>query len=122
MDPINVHQNDSRPSLYFHIYDEDNDVWVDLSGATTVVTAKFRASGTATVLETITCDKMFDGGASGWVKMEWPTDALDVDVGRYEIEVSVSFDGEIQTANKYYFEGAEDDDDDILPIRVKEEF
>lgn len=122
MTPIDVHQGDDRPSLYLHICDQDAGTWVDLSDVTTIVTAKFRAKGTDTVLQTIVCSKVFDNGLTGWVRMDWPATGLDVDAGRYEIEVSVSFAGEIQTANRYYMTDDEDDDDNILEIRVKEDF
>jgi hypothetical protein len=54
--------------------------------------------------------------------MDWPATALDVADGRYEIEVAVSFNGDIETANRYYMKDTSYDDDDVLPIRVKEDF
>ena len=121
MDPIVVHSSDDLPTIYFTIYDEDNACLVDLSAVTTIATAKFRAKGTSTVLQTVVCTRLW-GGATGMCSMEWPATALDVDYGRYEIEVSVDFNDAIQTANTYHWLNDEHDTDDTLPVRVKEDF
>jgi len=122
MDKLIVHQGDDNPSLMFRLKDIEHDCWLDLSLSTTVITAKFRKQGSTTVLQTITCSKLF-GGATGYVQMDWPSDALDVDAGDYEIEVAVSFDGSIQTANKYIWEvNTNDWDNNKLPVKVKLDF
>jgi hypothetical protein len=122
MEPLIVHRNDALPALFLRIYDQDNECYVDLSDATTVVTAKFRLRGSDTVLETVTMVKV-DGGDSGYVQFDWPSDALtNLAAGFYEIEVSVAFAGVVQTVNRYWWDGSEDDDGNILKIRVKEDF
>jgi len=121
MDPIVVHEGDDLPDIFIRLKDDANDCWIDLSGATTVITAKFREKNTATVLQTITCTKE-QGGLDGQVKMVWPATALDVDFGNYEIEISISFNGSIQTVNTYYRRGATADTAKTLPIKVREEF
>jgi hypothetical protein len=121
MEAIVLHSGDDKPSLYFRIYDQDNACYVDLSAATTTIAAKFRAQASTTVLQIIACVKVH-GGKYGWVRMDWPATALDVADGRYEIEVAVSFNGDIETANRYYMKDTSYDDDDVLPIRVKEDF
>jgi len=121
MDKLRVHAGDDRPSLYLQIRDIQADVAVDLSPSTTSITAKFREKGTTTVLDTITCSKV-GSGATGWVQMDWDTDTLDVDEGNYEIELSVSFDGEIQTVNYYYWDGASSDTASTFPVKVVDDF
>ena len=121
MEPVRVHEYDDLPPLYLRLKDQDNDCYMDLSAATTIVTAKFREKNTATVLETVVCTKI-QGGYHGLVRMDWPSDALDLDYGNYEFEISVAFDSAIQTANRYYWSGDADDDDDTLPVKVVEDF
>lgn len=121
MDALVVHQGDDRPTLRFRIKDQDAGEYVDLSASTTTITAKFREKGTTTVLQTITCTKLF-GGKHGHVEMVWPATALDDDAGKYEIEVAVSFNGEIQTCNKYYWSGESCDYSATFPVKLKEDF
>ena len=121
MDPIIVHQNDLDCSYYLRLGDIETGEWLDLSDSTTTNTAKFREKGTTDVLQEWTLPKLF-GGATGYVEFTWPTDALDEDVGTYEIEISVSFDGRVQTANKHFWVGsAEDWSRDFAPVKLKEE-
>jgi hypothetical protein len=121
MQPIFAHQGDNLPSIYCQLFDQESGVNNDLSAATTVVTAKFKRKGTTTVLATITCAKVF-GGTTGWVRMDWGSTTLDVARGRYEIEVSVSYNGLIETANRYFWDGAELFDAKTLPVKVLTEF
>ena len=122
MDAIVVRQNDGLPALWAQVQDQDSDdLPVDLSGATVVATAKLRAIGTDDVLQTITAAKLWLG-AGGYLEIEWPTDSFDVDVGLYEVEFSISFDGVVQTVTRCFIEGIDWDDDTRLKIRVVEEF
>lgn len=122
MQPINVHQGDDLPDIYARIKDGESGTYVDLSAATTVISAKFRLVGATTVLNTVTCTKVF-GGTSGWCKMSWAGTQLDVAAGRYEIELSVSFNSMVQTVQRYYWEnGMALDDARRLPVRVRDDF
>jgi len=121
MDPVIVHEGDDLPTLYLQAKDVDNDCFIDLSAATTIVTAKFREKNTSTVLQTVVCTKV-SSGIHGLVKMVWPATALDVDFGNYEIEVSLDFNGSIQTANVYYWTNNTADDAKTLPVRIREQF
>lgn len=117
-----IYRNDDRPSINFQVIDDVNDVPVNLSLSTTIVYAKFRQKGTTTVLQTITCTKL-GTGATGWVNLAWPTDALDdLSRGRYEIEVCVDFDGSIETVGRYYWDGSAYDDAKTMPVNLREDF
>ena len=121
MDPIILTSGDDKPSLDIQLLDTDG-TGLDLSDATTVISAKFRARGTTTVLDTLTCEKITGGGATGWVRINWDTDTLDVDEGWYEIEISISYDGSIQTIINYYQSDETQAVSDVLQIYVREEF
>ena len=122
MDPIMVHENDLNCDYYLRLGDIESGEWLDLSDSTTTVTAKFRKVNTTTVLQSWTLSKLF-GGATGYVKFVWPAAALDVDKGTYEIEISVDFDGRIQTANKHFWVGSEEDwSVHKAPVKVRSEF
>ena len=120
-DPLIVYDADDRPSIWFQILNDDGVV--DLSAATTVITWKFRAKGTTTVLDSGTCSKVKGGGVTGWVQMDWDSDTLDdLTAGRYEVEISISFNGEIHTVNYYYEVGNSEDTDKTMPIKVRGDF
>lgn len=88
-------QGDQRPVESIQLWDEDANVAVDISAASTVVTKKFRLKGSTTILQTIVGDKV--PGFPGLVTFTYPTNALNVAAGTYESEYSVSFNGAVQT-------------------------
>lgn len=109
---IKLVQGDTRPSIIVDMLDRSTWAPIDVSAAGTVVTMKFKAVGSDTILQTITATKLTgqllpDGttdpsvspaGAGGRVSFAWPTGALDVDQGNYEGEISIAFaDGTLQT-------------------------
>ena len=120
MDPITVFVGDDLPDLYFTITDDANDTPVDLSAASTVVSYKFRARYTTTVLFTETLTKT--DPTNGVVRLDWPADGLDVDAGRYEAEISVSFNSLIQTVGTYYMSTDATSTSVVVPFRVRGEF
>jgi len=121
MNPLIVYSDDDRPSIWFQIINDDGVV--DLSDADTVVTWKFRAAETESVLSTGTCTKVKGDGVTGWVQMDWgSTDLDDLDGGSYEIEISISFDGSIQTVNWFYHLNDISDIEETMPVLVKEDF
>jgi hypothetical protein len=120
--PIQVRDGDDLPAIYARLKNSEDGSQVDVSAATTTVLAKFRRKGDDSATPTnLTVTKLF-GGHTGLVKLTWPATALDVDQGRYEIEISVSFDGAVQTVWRYYWEGAALLDSKTLPVRVHNDF
>lgn len=92
---IKLVQNDTGPAITVTLTD-DSGVAVNVSAAGDVVKFYFRAVGSATVKNTITCTKP-NGGADGVVKISWPVGALDT-VGAFEGEIEITFDtGVVQT-------------------------
>lgn len=94
-DRIKLVKNDNRPYVTLTLTDQD-DVAIDLSDASTTVVVYFRAAGSTTVLATLSTTKV-DGGTTGKVKFNFPSNTLDVEPGNYEGEIEISFNGEIQT-------------------------
>lgn len=109
MDVIRLVQNDSKPSIILTLTDETTGLPIDLTLPTTTVVVKFRASGSTTLLSTITCTK-YTTGADGKVTFDFTGGVLDVDPGMYEGEIVVDYDGDTQTVY------------DTLRFRVREEF
>jgi hypothetical protein len=95
LETIYLVSGDNLPAVRSQLYNESGGI-LDISAPTITVFAKFRKRGTSTVLFTVECSKVA-GGASGQIEMAWPTNALDLSKGRYEIEYSVSFNGLTQT-------------------------
>jgi hypothetical protein len=88
MEPISLHRNDDNPSLYFRVWDQDNEQYLDMTATEYMVFAKFREKGTTTLLSSIVCTKV--SPSMGLVRMDWPAGTLDdLTAGRYEIEVQV---------------------------------
>lgn len=105
MSVIKLVANDSLPSLLLQLTDAATGVAIDLSGKT--VKVKFRAQGSATTLFEATCTTV--DAAAGQVRMDWPTDGLDVDEGRYEGEVAIWEGDDVQTVYE------------LLKFRVRED-
>ena len=82
---------------------------LDLSASTTSVSVKFRATGTTTVLSTISCTKT-NTGSDGKVQFNFTSGVLDVDEGSYEGEIVVNFNGSLHTVY------------DLLKFRVRNNF
>ena len=121
MDPLILYDADDLPQLWFQIIDDDGVV--DLSASTTVITWKFRQKNTTTIIATGTATKVKGSGVTGWVQLDWgATDLDDLTAGKYEIELSISFDGSIHTVNYYYELNHEDDTEKTMPIKVRADF
>jgi len=93
---IKLVQNDNLPEVTLTLTDKETYVPLDLSAATTTAVVKLRASGTTTVLHTISCSKP-NGGADGVIKFGFPSTTLDVPEGSYQGEIELSFNGLILT-------------------------
>ncbi|RLB68899.1 MAG: hypothetical protein DRH04_06120 [Deltaproteobacteria bacterium] len=88
---VHVVQKDERPDLIMQITDVNTGKPVDLTHPATTVVCRFRKKGTTKVLFTQTAE-MVDA-FEGTVSMSWPTDALDIDPGLYELQVTINFEG-----------------------------
>jgi len=82
-------QGDTGPQLRITITREDTGLPVDLSSATSVF--KFRRVGTETVLTTLTSVAGTEDATNGICLFVWNTGDLDIDPGRYEAEIEVTF-------------------------------
>lgn len=96
VDVIRLVSGDERPIIVLTLTNDITGTAIDLTASTTTVSVKFRASGTTTLLSTISCTKL-DGGVNGQVQFGFTGGVLDVDPGMYEGEVVVNYNGEIQT-------------------------
>jgi hypothetical protein len=123
MDPCILFRNDKLPSIDFQISNESGVV--DLSAATTIITFKMRAKGTTTVLSTIVATKESGSGVTGWVNVAFTAGALtNLVAGRYEGEISVDFDGSVQTVAWYYHHDDVNVEDyaETFPIKLRADF
>jgi len=106
---IKLVQSDNRPIITLTLTDESDGTALDLSAAATVVSVKFRASGTSNTLSTIPCTKP-NGGSDGVVQFKFANDELEVEPGLYEGEIFIDWGGEIQTVY------------DVLKFKVRADF
>jgi len=91
-------QGDTGPQLRVTLTREDDGLPVDLSEA--VPRFKFRRAGTETVLTTLESSASTDDAQNGVALFIWGNGDLDIEAGRYEAEIEVSFSGgvgEIET-------------------------
>ncbi len=111
---INLVQNDTRPFLALSLTDTVTGLPIDFSDAGTTVYVQFRAAGSTTIKDTMTCQKLpgvvsDDGvtvlyppqyavpGSGGRLLMKWSATALDTP-GEFEADVQSHFaDDTVQT-------------------------
>lgn len=94
---IELVQDDHRPIVTLTVLDQANDdAPMDLSAPGTVVYVYFRKKGEAATLAKITCVNVTNG-SDGRVRFQFPPGTLDVALGAYEGQISIDFNGEIQT-------------------------
>jgi hypothetical protein len=108
-DVIRLVKGDELPLIQLTLNDDVANTALDLSAATTSVSVKFRATGTTTVLSTISCTKT-NTGSDGKVQFNFTSGELDVDEGSYEGEIVVNFNGNLHTVY------------DLLKFRVRSNF
>lgn len=96
VDVIRLVKGDERPVIVLTLTDDNTGSPIDLSLGTTIVTIKFRESGTTTLLSTIATSKL-SGGTTGQVQFNFTGGVLNVDPGMYEGEIVINFNGEVQT-------------------------
>ena len=101
---IELIKNDHLPDIFIDLRDAntgepgDATTWeaVNISDPNTSVSVLWRQKGTTTVLATLGTTKV-DGGVNGGVFMSWGTFLEDNEIGSYEGQIEVNFDGDIQT-------------------------
>lgn len=108
METLYLVQNDVRPSVRLILRDKKNGNPLDVSAATTLLTFRLRAVGSATLKESINMSKP-NGGSDGIVEIPWTPASLDT-AGDFEGEVGISFNGEAHTVY------------DTVPIHIRPEF
>ena len=99
---INLVANDTKPEINLTLKDsntaatgltldpDDSATWKVIDISDPIVTVKFRALGSSSVLDTMTCIKVapFTDGAC---YMPWGADTLNVSAGTYEGEISLTY-------------------------------
>ncbi len=108
-DTIKLVKGDELPQITLTLTDDVANAALDLSGANTVVTIKFKLKGGTSTLSTINTNKVTNG-SDGKVLFNFAGGVLDVDPGEYEGEIVVNFNGSVQTVY------------DTLNFRVRDNF
>ena len=80
MSRIKLVQGDNLPYIRLTLTDPVTGEAINVSDASTIVRVYFRAAGSDTILNTITCEKV-NGGTTGIVRFNFPNGVLDVDPG-----------------------------------------
>jgi len=103
-DTINLVANDTKPEINLTLKDnttaaagltldpDDSSTWALIDISDPAVTVKFRALGSSTVLDTLTCIKVAPY-TNGACYMPWGADTLAVSAGTYEGEISLAYTG-----------------------------
>ena len=108
-DIIKLVSGDSKPNITLTLTDSVTGSVYDVSDANTTVYVKFRAAGTTTLLNTITCTKT--DGANGVVAFDFSGGVLtDLAAGMYEGEIEVDINGASHTIYE------------MLKFRVRDDF
>ena len=101
-DTINLVANDTKPEINLTLKDnttaaagltldpDDSSTWALIDISDPAVTVKFRALGSSTVLDTLTCIKVAPY-TNGACYMPWGADTLAVSAGTYEGEISLTY-------------------------------
>lgn len=107
-DKIKLVKGDNRPFITLTLTDSTGAT-IDLSDVNTSVVVYFRATGTTTVLATLTTTKI-NSGLTGMVKFNFPGTTLNITPGAYEGEIEITFNGEKQTVY------------DVLKFQLRDQF
>ena len=99
---INLVASDTKPEINLTLKDnttaaagltldpDDSSTWALIDISDPAVTVKFRALGSTTVLDTMTCVKVAPY-TNGVCYMPWGATTLDVAAGTYEGEISLTY-------------------------------
>jgi hypothetical protein len=100
---INLVAGDDKPEIYLTLKDantaasglvldpDDSDTWAPIDITDADVNVKFRAFGSTTLLDTLSCVKVVPF-TDGICYAPWNLDTLDVDAGIYEGEIEIVYD------------------------------
>lgn len=105
-DKIRLVAGDNRPYIKLTLKDADG---TPINLEDTTVRVYFRATGSDTILSTLTCN-LIDGGRQGQCSFNFIGDSLNVEPGAYEGEIEIDFGGEKQTVY------------DVLKFQVRQQF
>lgn len=97
MTPIKLVTGDNLPNVQVALTNEETGAPIDLSPANTTISVKMRALGSTTVIATLQGSIVNAPGTDGLIEFGFPGSSLSVAPGAYEFQISVSFDGLIQT-------------------------
>ena len=101
-DEIQVVANDTKPEINLTLKDsntaasgqtldpDDSATWAPIDITDPTIKVKFRALGSSTVLDTMTCDKVAPT-ANGTCYMPWNATTLAVAAGTYEGEIYLTY-------------------------------
>ena len=101
-DTINVVARDTKPEVNLTLKDsntaapgltldpDDSSTWAPIDISDPTIRVKFRALGTSSILDTMTCIKV-SPYTNGLCYMPWNTSTLDVSAGTYEGEIELTY-------------------------------
>lgn len=106
-DIVKLIQGDAGPNINMTLKDRntgepsDPDSWdvIDLSPVVTTVSANIRVKGSLTIFETTACFVVGDGTA-GQITYIPEATLMAADIGSYEVEIFIDFNGSIQTMHE----------------------
>lgn len=93
---INLVSGDNLPSITLTFTDLATGGIIDLSNEGTEVQIHFKAVGSTEVIATIPC-AIINDGTEGKVYFSFGNVLHDINPGKYEGEVEINYDGQIQT-------------------------
>lgn len=96
MTPIKLVSGDNLPNVQVTLTNETTGLPIDLSPANTIISVKMRALGTTTVIATL-AGSVVNTGTDGLMQFGFPGTSLQVVAGAYEFQISVSFNGNLET-------------------------
>ena len=99
---INLVARDTKPEVNLTLKDsntaaagltldpDDSSTWAPIDITNPSIKVKFRALGSSSVLDTMTCTKVVPY-TDGACYMPWNADTLDVSAGTYEGEIEITY-------------------------------
>lgn len=96
MTPIKLVTGDNLPNVQVALTNDTTGLPIDLSPANTLITVKMRALGSTTVIASLQ-GTIVNTGTDGLMEFGFPGSSLNVAPGAYEFQISVSFNGLIET-------------------------
>lgn len=94
--PLRLVSGDNLPNVQATLTNQSTGKAIDISDPNTVVVVRMRALGTTLILATLQ-GTVVNTGTDGIFSFGFPGNSLVVPPGQYEFEVSVSFNGNLET-------------------------